>query len=332
MFKDEEEYRKYLENQRVSISGISEENYFQYSKNGEIILKRQDYNISAINVENYTNCIKWILLKDNRTMALLKYPFGDIYRNLNKEQYYIALYNNILLPQIAKQLQNESAIYYIVKGNKESNNMRHLLTIDFKDKNEELIHGEDILEQTEGSLNELNIGNIIRHIERYLIDLGIKSQDINTIKVEFIKQSLYNKFVKQSDENNHNWGILINRKNNRARIAPIYDIDCCCDISTAKKHIRTTQDGSKYSIKSFINDFGKYKWFNIYMQEILEDFNLDKAIQEAKKETKIDIPKDIQKHYKDFFGEKYYELKSAYKEYINEQQDMQHEENRNTVR
>lgn len=330
MFKDEEEYKKYLENQKVSISSISEENYFQYSKDGEIILKGKDYNISAINVENYTNCIKWILLKDKRTMALLKYPFGDIYRNLSREQYYIALYNNILLPQIAKQLQNESAIYYIVKGNKESNNMRHLLTIDFKNKNEELIHGEDILEQTDGNINELNISDIMRHIDKYLINSCIKSQDINTIKIEFIKQSLYNKFVKQSDENNHNWGILINRENNRARIAPIYDIDCCCDVGTTKNHIRTTQDGSKYNMKSFINDFGKYKWFKIYIQEILEDFNLEKAIQDAKNKTKIDIPKDVQNHYKNFFGEKYYELKSAYKEY--EQQDMQYKEKQNTVR
>lgn len=330
MFKDEEEYKKYLENQKISILSTFEENYFQYSKNGEIILEGKDYNLSAISVENYTNCITWILLKDNRTMALLKYPFGDIYRSLNKEQYYIALYNNILLPQIAKQLQNESAIYYIVKGNKESNNMRHLLTIDFKDKNEELIHGEDILEQTEGNINELNITDIIKHIEMYLRYVGVKSQYINTIKIEFIKQSLYNKFVKQSDENNHNWGILIDKEKNRARIAPIYDIDCCCEIGTTRSHIRTTQDGSKYSIKSFINDFGKYKWFKTYIQEILEDFNLDKAIKDAKYETKIDIPKDIQDYYTKFFREKYYELKSAYKEY--EQQGMQYEEKQNTIR
>lgn len=146
MFKDIEACKAYLDKQEVSVSSIDEYNYFQYSENGEIIIKNQDYNISTINVGDYTNCINWILLKDNRTMALLKRPFGDIYRKLNKEQYNIALYNNILLPQIAKQLQNESAIYYIVEGNKLSNNMRHLLTIDFKNENEELIHGEEILE------------------------------------------------------------------------------------------------------------------------------------------------------------------------------------------
>lgn len=259
MFKDVESYKLYLEKQEVSVSNIDEYNYFEHSENGEIIIKNRDYNISGIDVEDYTNCINWILLKDNRTMALLKRPFGDVYRDLNKDQYYIALYNNILLPQIAKQLQNEAAIYYIVKGNKLSNNMKNLLTIDFKNENEELIHGEEILEQTGGDINELNIKNIMTHIEKYLLSSGIKSQDITIIKREFIKQSLYNRFVKQSDENNHNWGILINNENNRARIAPIYDLDCCCDIGTLTKHFRTTQDGSKCSISSFIRDFGKYE-------------------------------------------------------------------------
>lgn len=332
MFKDIEAYKAYLDKQEVSVSSIDEYNYFQYSENGEIIIKNQDYNISTINVGDYTNCINWILLKDNRTMALLKRPFGDIYRKLNKEQYNIALYNNILLPQIAKQLQNESAIYYIVEGNKLSNNMRHLLTIDFKNENEELIHGEEILEQAGGDINELNIKNIMNFIEKYLLNLGIKSQDIATIKREFVKQSLYNKFVKQSDENNHNWGILINSEDNRARIAPIYDLDCCCDIGTLRKHFRTTQDGNKCSISSFVQDFGEYKWFNTYIKEILEDFDLKKAIRDAKNATKIDIPESAQNYYKSFFGERYYELKSAYQEYLKTQQNRQNEEEQNIER
>lgn len=332
MFKDEESYREYLNKQGISQTDIRKENYFEYSENGEIIIKNGDYNNSSIDVGNYTNCIGWILLKDNRTMALLKYTFGDIYRNLTKDQYYIALYNNILLPQIAEQLQNECAKYYIVKGNKLSNNVRHLLTIDFKSRGEELIHGEEILEQAGGDINELDIKNIISHLEKYLIESGVNSQDINTIKKEFIKQSLFNRFVKQSDENNHNWGILINSENNRARIAPIYDLDCCCDIGTSRKHIRTTQDGSKYSISGFIKDFGKYKWFSTYIQEVLENFDINKAIQSSRIATRVEIPESIQNYYKDFFGERYYELKNAFQDYINLNQDKQCKEEKNTER
>lgn len=260
-------------------------------------------------------------------MALLKRPFGDIYRQLTKEQYNIALYNNILLPQIAKQFQNKSAMYYIVKGNRLSNNLKHILTIDFKEINEELIHGEDILEEAGGDINELDIKTIISYINKYLEGIGAKTQDIDTIQKEFIKQSFYNRFVKQSDENNHNWGILVNNQENRARIASIYDLDCCCEVGTLRKNVRTTSDGSKYNIEGFFKDFGKYRWFNMYTKEIIEDFDINKAIKNSKSETGIDIPQEVKEYYKTFFGERYYELKSAYQEYLEKGTKEEKEEN-----
>ena len=183
------------------------------------------------------------------------------------------------MPQIAKQFQNKSAMYYIVKGNRLSNNLKHILTIDFKETNEELIHGEDILEEAGGDIKELDIKTIISYINKYLQGIGAKTQDIDTIQKEFIKQSFYNRFVKQSDENNHNWGILVNNQENRARIAPIYDLDCCCEVGTLRKNVRTTSDGSKYNIEGFFKDFGQYRWFNMYTKEIIEDFDINKAIK-----------------------------------------------------
>lgn len=319
MFLDKKEYEQYLIKNGIQDTTVQMENYFERIENGEIIINAKEVNKSSINIEQYTNCITWIMLKDKKTMALLKYPFGDIYRNLSEEQYYIALYNNILLPQIAKQFQNQSAIYYFAKGNSISNNMRHLITLDFKQKDEEMVHGEDVLEEAGLDINELNIKEMIGGIEKYLLKIGAKSQDIEIIKREFIKQSLYNRFVKQADENNHNWGILVNSIDNKARIAPIYDVDCCCDVSTLRKHIRTSQDGNKYNIDSFIKDFGEYEWFDVYVQEVLEDFNLEKAINDSKVATKINIPEKVKEHYMRFFGERYYELKNAYQEYKKQQ-------------
>ena len=329
MFKDKQEYKEYLEKQKVEISNMNDENYFEHNDNGEIILKKQDYNISALDVEKYTNCINWILLKNKKTMALLKRPFGDIYRELSKNLYDVSLYNNILLPQIAKQFQNKSAKYYIVAGNKSNRNMKQILTEDFKKKNEELIHGEEILEESEGNINELNIQSIMKHINEYLIKNGFKSQDIETIKKEFIKQSLFNRFVKQSDENNHNWGILLNEKEKIARIAPIYDLDCCCESGTLRKKVRTTSDGSKYDFVAFFRDFGNQKWFNEYVKEVIEDFDINKAIQEAKTETGIEIPTETKEHYKNFFGERFYEFKGAYQKFLTEEIDK---EKQNEVR
>lgn len=329
MFNDEKEYKEYLDRQKVNISHLDEENYFKHAENGEIIIDKQDFQVSALDVERYTNCIKWILLKDQKTMALLKRPFGDIYRNLDKRQYDISVYNNILLPQIAKQFQNKSAMYYLVKGNKASRNIKNILTLDFKRKNEELIYGEDILEETDGDINELNIEKIIGAIDKYLNEKGFKHQDIDIIKKDFVKQSIFNRFVKQADENNHNWGILVNKKEERARMAPVYDLDCCCDVGPLKKHKRKTNDGNTTNMQGFFEDFGSHNWFNMYIKELLEDFDINKAIEKAKKETGIEIPENIKDYYKTFFGERFYELKGAYQNYLNEKTN---ENEKNQVR
>ena len=41
MFKNKENYKEYLEKQKVEIPYLDESNYFQHSENGEIILKKQ---------------------------------------------------------------------------------------------------------------------------------------------------------------------------------------------------------------------------------------------------------------------------------------------------
>lgn len=59
---------------------------------------------------------------------------------------------------------------------------------------------------------------------------------------------------------------------------------------------------------------------------ILNDFDLNKAIDDAKKTTNIDIPESVQNYYARFLGERYCELKNAYKEYISTQQNEKNEE------
>ena len=46
MFKDREAYKLYLDKQEISKSDLDEYNYFQHAKNGEIIIKNKEYNIS----------------------------------------------------------------------------------------------------------------------------------------------------------------------------------------------------------------------------------------------------------------------------------------------
>ena len=303
-FKDKEEYEEYLDKNQVN-SNKGTEKYFKWSADGEILIEDSILRKSTINIEDYTNCLGWNILKDNETMVLLKRPFGDIYRELSIDDYYIAIYNNILLPQIARQLGNESAKYYIAKD-KDRPNGKNIVTIDFKRKDEELVHGEDILEDMGENICELNIRKLSYTIEDYLIEHGFYNQDTENIKKEFIKQSFFNKFIKQFDENNHNWGILVNHKSNSARIAPLYDLDCSCDIGKRSKHMRTTDNGSFNSIEQFMRQYKNEEWFEIYIKEVISNFNIEKAFKESEKETNTKIPGKYKQRYSDFFALRFY--------------------------
>ena len=55
--------------------------------------------------------------------------------------------------------------------------------------------------------------------------------------------------------------------------------------------------------------------------------SVNKAIKNSKSETGIDIPQEVKEYYKTFFGERYYELKSAYQEYLEKGTSEEKEEN-----
>ncbi len=84
-------------------------------------------------------------------------------------------------------------------------------------------------------------------------------------KKDFIKQSFFNKFIKQLDEHNGNWSILGNNKEHFVKMAPVYDLDCSCDIAKKRKIQRVCKDGG-FSLTSFIKDFGKEPWFKQYIR------------------------------------------------------------------
>lgn len=223
-FKDEEEYQEYLEKNEIMevASQIHEyeNNFFRFSEEGDILLDQSKCKKSMKNIDSYSSCLGWIMLDDGKTMALLKNSFGDVYRSLSIDEYYIALYNNILMPQIAKQLQNQSATYYFAKRSAKKspkNNTRYVLTLDFKNKDEELIHGSDILKEESYDATELRMQKLVEILEDYLIEKGFNMQDIERTRIDFIRQAFFQKFIKQLDEHNENWGVLVDRENNSVR-------------------------------------------------------------------------------------------------------------------
>ena len=325
-FKDKEEYEKYLQKNEVNEYIYGEENYFNWTEDGYIKLENKKFLKSNKDVSQFTNCMGWRLLSDGKTMVLIKRPFGDIYRDLTLENYYKSIYNNILLPQVAKQFQLASAIYYLAKKDTKKKTkgyeQQYIVTKDFKDKDEEIIHGEEILEENGADINELNINQLIHNIMIYLEKNGYVNSNQEQIRREFIKQSFFNRFVKQVDENNHNWAILVDKFDKTARIAPVYDLDCCCEIGKRSKHMRKTDDGSFISLEDFVNEYKGENWFSEYLKRVTEHINLEKAFEDAKKQTNFEIPEEYKNKYRDFFGIRKRELQDAYKKAYGEEQEV----------
>lgn len=324
-FKDRKEYEKYLQKNEVEEYTYGQENYFNWTGDGYIKLENDKFLKSNKDVSKYTNCMGWRLLSDGKTMVLIKRPFGDIYRDLSLQNYYKAIYNNIILPQVAKQFQISSATYYLAKKDSKKKTKgyepTYIVTKDFKHKDEELIHGETILEENEADINELNINQLIDNIMIYLERNGYTNANREQIRREFIKQSFFNRFVKQVDENNHNWALLVDEFDKTARMAPVYDLDCCCEIGKRGNHIRKTDDGSTVSLDAFICQYKDEEWFKKYIEEVTERFDIEKSFLDAKQETNFDMSEEYKNKYRDYFALRKRELQEAYDKVYSKNQE-----------
>ena len=242
------------------------------------------------------------------------------------ENYHKSIYNNIVLPQLAKQFQVSSAIYYLAKKDSKRKTkgyeQTYIITKDFKDKGEELIHGEEILAENGADINELNINQLIDNIMKYLERNGYTNANREQIRREFVKQSFFNRFVKQVDENNHNWALLIDEFDKTARMAPVYDLDCCCEIGKRGRHMRKTDDGSMVTLDGFMKQYKDEEWFRKYIEELMERLDIEKSFLDAKKETNFDIPENYKETYRDYFAFRKRELQEAYHKVYEEEQEI----------
>lgn len=332
-FKSYEEEEEYIrKNELVGIEPMDEINW---DENGKLILESSKCIKSAIDVENYRACIGWIMLKNSRKMALIKNCFGDIHRDISLENYYVAKYNPIIVPEVARQFQLQSAQYYIVtraKG-KTVSKIDLILTTDFKDEEqaEELIEGKYIC----GA--ELRVSKILDKQREFLEEQNASPEDIEIIRRNFIKQTIFNKFIEQTDENNGNWGI-IQDKNNRFKLAPTYDLDCSCGVSLKKQGItKRIADNEKEDLESIVLQYKDEHWLQEYIQYVIQSFSIKKAFEKAKVNSKIDFSKideieknshtlSIRQKYEVFFEKSLEKLKMVYEKAFTQESEKKQEE------
>ena len=313
-------------------------------KNGNIVLKQGMFVLSKTPIVNYAFTNSWILLLQPRSlnrqeipgkMALIKSYISDkcpqYYDDTEKE---MAVANNFILPEIAKQFQLEAADYYNVifenckelesEDNYSSSNYykkkilpgkRYMLTPSFIDYDEELIHFADIVEPY-----ELKATKMLSKIEEYLTRRNILETDIKAIKRNFIRQCIFNKYIDYTDEHNLNGGIILSQNKNirRARLAPSYDLDFSGELYNLTNggvqptaFFRTTDQG-EFDLLPMLEQFkGELKKEDL--RDIISSISLDNAISIGQEYGNFKLTDNTRKKYNRFFKRQQKELEAFYK-------------------
>ena len=316
MFRNEDEYCNYLNKNKIDKNKFEEiansrQNYFEYDDKGRILLDFKKISESTLDVSRYSTPKGWFMFS-NTNMVLLKNIFGDVYRNLSREDYLVSKYNPVLMPHVAKQFKLRSA-EYLFATDKKDKRLTYILTPSFLNKQEELIEGNEILENPK----ELNVSEILNQINKYCKKENINVEEIIDIERTFIKQTIFNKFIKQSDENNGNWGII--KDTLSARMAPMYDFDCSCEIDKNSKHERKADNG-KTELEDILIQYKDEKWLQKYLKEIIEEFNFDKILDIVEEDYNIEIEESIVRRYKEFFKRRIQELGKIYNKIYEEKE------------
>ena len=317
MFFNEKEYKEYLKKNKINRGDFERNNTFrrnfhEQDKNGRIIIDMKKSTESAIDISNYSTPKGWYML-DNMDMVLVKNIFGDIYRNLNEEKYNFSKYNAIIIQYLSKQFGIKSAKYYLAteKGN---TRLTYIITPSFLNKDEKLVEGNSILKDP----MELNIDKILKQIEEYGKEKNYNIEDIVSIKHDFLKQTIFNKFVMQSDENNGNWAIIEDKIN--AKFSPIYDYDCSCGVETKNKHLRSTNNGST-ELKDVLEQYKDEKWLQKYVKRAISKVDFDKIIDNIEDDG-IKIEEKVLNRYRKFSNERKVELEKSYND-VYEQKEVE---------
>lgn len=315
-------YINRMEKERINKLINFYEEFKRYNGQSKYFLQRSDYR----NDEGYIYIDKIPYIHTQKqhgaghhALGYIILPDGNMYflKRMSSSEDEIQMYNNIVVPQIAKQFGVEATEYVIcTKGNE-----LYLLSPSFLEKDENIIYGTDMFDLTKypdidimdmnvGYFEDLDINSSLTDIESYLSSRNVSRDEIESIQGKFLQQCFLNKFIEQSDEKPENTGI-IKEGNGTFRMAPLWDPDHSTMVPDYGIKRWVNGNESKNDLLSFVTYFFNYKNFGEYMQRIAKSFDVKKAIEEAETTSGIEIPAKIRQRYFDYFNQRLGVLESS---------------------
>lgn len=302
---------------------------FKRDKNNFVILTKGKYNNVIIDVGEYSFVHSWIELKDSNLGCLVKNFTYNIVSDRflehnGKQGMSISKYNNILVPYIGTEIFSiETVKYFFAKfakgGQKIMVNpyLEYLITLDEKKNGEEVCEGIDVLlEQQQG--DTLVFSERLNAVKKFLELRHIATHTIQSVEDEFIRQEIFKKTVGYKDNHNINWSIGVNGKN--IRMFPAYDFDFCSGV-VPNREIETLADNGNTDLKSFIEQYKSLPWMKKYIEEVIQNFNIQHVISESYNEIGIPIPTQSKEYFEEYYSEKKKEIQSIYKEILQDRGD-----------
>lgn len=219
--------------------------------------------------------------------------------------------NNFLLPQLAKALGLDTALFYkgTYRQEQSPKSYYHLTKNFLRESDDTFIRGTDIFKDSDDK-KKVKLENLLeatdkfikKHYKKHKLPEEEAKVAREEIRRELIKQSFFNKYVFNENESNQKWG-LVDDGTHRLRIAPLFSFDYCCGAEPTKKIHRRSVNG-KEDIQTFMLKFGKEKWFRDWITDVvMPSPDLDILTQAMEEDTGVTLAPEEKEYYEFMFGQ-----------------------------
>lgn len=256
-----------------------------------------------------------------------------LYTSINDMQPDIKEKNEFFMPQLAKQLGIETAVFYktteadsrdskdisidaivsILREYKLVDDTKFHLTKNFIKQGERFVSAKDFVKDKPDS-TMIEMKSILESTERFIREdyraKGFPKKEAEdtyrSIRIGIIKQSLFNKLVNNSDESNSTWG-LIEDNSRKLRLSPMFNFKSCAGCNSGTPKVRVVDKNKNY-IDDFLIVYSSEEWFKEWIDNAVINLDFDKASDEMTRKTGVILTRSEKDYYRETIFDKMHSI------------------------
>ncbi|MBQ2917601.1 MAG: hypothetical protein IJE59_05550 [Clostridia bacterium] len=247
---------------------------YKRNQNGHAILEPKDYLLTNIPATQGTREGKWYLLS-NRTRVFIK--------NVCSIR---EAYSELVSEEIAKQMGIPGGSYDLI----DMGGLLKIASINILETGEELIHGFDILNDPKVKNIDLICSSLCRKLKNNYPNMS--AEDIQKIKEDFLKITIFDKIIGNWDRNPGNWGLIVS-PDGKVRLCPEFDNNRALSLKGFDFDKDMNVDG-KHNIETLLeyclNNFSNSTEFLSFVERCVKNVNVKDAATNILNKKGISLP------------------------------------------